>query len=87
MRVTIRVKPGSARPRVGGRYGEALVVAVSPRAVDGQATRAALDALAGAVGCRRREVILLTGSNSRTKIVQVPDVYSARVTELMEPGD
>lgn len=83
MRVTIRVKPGSARVRVGGRYGDALVVAVTARAVEGRATRAALDALAEAIGCRKREVILVTGSNSRTKIVEVPDVYGDRVAELM----
>ena len=84
MRVTIRVKPGSARVRVGGRYGDALVVAVTARAVDGRATKAALDALAGAIGCKKREVILITGTNSRTKIVQVPDMCKGRVAELME---
>lgn len=71
MRVAIRVKPGSARPKVGGRHGDALVVAVSPRAVDGKATEAALRAVADAFGVRRRDVTLVTGATSRDKVVEV----------------
>jgi len=50
MRVAIRVRPGASRTRVGGAYGERLVVAVGARAVDGAATEAALDAVAEACG-------------------------------------
>lgn len=71
MRVTIRVKPGSARPKVGGRHGDAIVVAVSPRAVDGKATEAALRAVADAFGVRRRDVTLVTGATSRDKVVEI----------------
>jgi uncharacterized protein len=70
-RVTIRVKPGAPRTRVGGMYGEALVVAVTVRAVDGKATEAALVALAEALGVRPRDVRLVTGATSRTKVVEV----------------
>ena len=59
MRVAIRVVPGSTRPRVGGRYGDALVVAVSARAVDGRATAASLAAVAAAFGVRERQVRLV----------------------------
>jgi uncharacterized protein len=70
-RVTIRVKPGATRTRVGGMYGEAMVVAVPARAVDGKATEAALVALAEALGVRPRDVRLVTGATSRTKVVEV----------------
>jgi uncharacterized protein len=71
MRVIVRVKPGSPRPGVGGEQDGALVVRVSARAVDGQATTAALDALAAAFGVRRHAVRLVSGAASRTKIVDV----------------
>lgn len=71
MRLAIRVKPGSARTSVGGRYGDALVVAVTARAVDGKATEAALRAVAGAFAVKRREVTLVSGATSRDKVVDI----------------
>lgn len=71
MRLTVWVRPGSARPGVGGEHDGALVVRVSPRAVDGQATAAALAAIADAFGLRRHAVTLVAGSAGRKKIVDV----------------
>jgi uncharacterized protein YggU (UPF0235/DUF167 family) len=71
MRIAIRVKPGSARPGVGGEHAGALVVAVSARAVDGKATEAALAAVAAAFGVRRSAVRLVFGAASRTKVVDI----------------
>lgn len=71
LRVPIRVKPGSARPGVGGTQGDALVVRVCERAVDGRATEAALRAVAEALGARRRDVRLVSGATSRDKVVAV----------------
>ena len=74
-KVAVRVKPGSARARVGGSYGDtgALVVAVTERAVDGRATAAALRAVAKALGVPRSAVTLLTGAVSRDKVLLVAD--------------
>lgn len=73
MRVAVRVRPGASRTRVGGSHGERLVVAVTARAVDGAATAAALEALAGALGVRPRHVTLVAGATSRDKVVEVSD--------------
>jgi len=87
MRVEIRVRPGASRARVGGAYGDRLVVAVSARAVDGAATEAALAALADALGVRRRHVTLVTGATSRDKLVDVSDAAApdlpARLAALL----
>lgn len=75
MRVLLRVRPGASRTAVGGQYdgvaGPALVVAVSARAVEGQATKAALDAIASAFGVRRAAVTLVRGATSRDKVVDI----------------
>jgi uncharacterized protein YggU (UPF0235/DUF167 family) len=86
MRVAVRVKPGSSRTGVGGDHDGALVVRVTARAVDGQATEAALQALAKAIGVRRREVTLVTGASSRTKLVDVvtSDHTDAELTERVQ---
>jgi uncharacterized protein len=69
VRITIRVRPGSARSAVGGEHAGALVV----RAVDGKATEAALAAVAAAFGVRRNDVSLVAGASGRTKVVEVAD--------------
>jgi hypothetical protein len=71
MRVTIRVRPRSARPGVGGEHDGALIVRISAPAVDGKATEAALAAVAGSFGVRRSTVHLVSGASSRTKIVDI----------------
>jgi uncharacterized protein len=65
MRFRIRVKPGSARPSVGGEHDGALIGRVSARAVDGKATEAALTAVADSFGVRRSAVRLVSGASSR----------------------
>jgi uncharacterized protein len=73
LRLWLRVKPGASRDRVGGRYGEdepaVLIVAVQARAVEGAANRAVVDLVARAFGLRAREVVLVSGDRSRTKVV------------------
>ena len=71
MRIAIRVRPGSARPDVGGEHDGALVVRVSARAVDGKATEAALAAVARSFGVRRSAVRLVSGASNRTKIIDI----------------
>jgi uncharacterized protein len=87
MRVTIRVRPGSKRPGVGGSLGDALVVRVGQRAIDGKATEAALAAVADAFGLPRNAVSLVTGVTSRTKVVQIAGGNPARLQQLLNPVD
>jgi hypothetical protein len=87
MRVTIKVRPGSTRPGVGGSLGGALIVRVAPRASDGRATEAALAAVASAFGLRRDAVSLVTGATSRTKIVEITDGDPAVLQQLLNPPD
>ncbi|TXL61402.1 DUF167 domain-containing protein [Aeromicrobium terrae] len=82
MRVTIRVRPGARKPEVGGTHDGALVVKVAAVPEGGRATQAALVALAEALGVPRRDVTLVTGMTSRTKIVEIPE-ESAPVYEAL----
>jgi uncharacterized protein len=78
VRITIRVHPGASRARIGGwRAGpgdeRVLEIWVTQRAVDGKATRSALDAVAKLAGVRRSSVRLVTGARARVKIVEIAD--------------
>lgn len=83
MRVTVRVRPGSSRTSVGGEHDGALVVRVQPRAVDGAATEAALRAVADEFGVPRRDVRLVSGLRSRTKVVAVDGADPADLVRLL----
>jgi uncharacterized protein len=93
LRITVRVRPGARRTRVGGTWGEGgteqiLCVWVQQRAVDGKATEAALRALAVALEVPRRSLRLVTGARARVKIVEVSDPPASlaeRVADLRAP--
>lgn len=82
VRLAIRVRPGASRTAVGGSHGDALVVRVAARAVDGAATEAALAAIAVAFGVRRRRISLVRGARSRDKVVDVEGDEAALVAAL-----
>jgi uncharacterized protein (TIGR00251 family) len=83
VRLTIRVRPGAGRTAVGGAHDGALVVRVAAPAVDGRATEAALAAVADAFGVRRRDVVLVTGATSRTKVVDVDGDHAEALAALL----
>ncbi len=93
MRVSVRVKPGASRTRVGGQYGaespdakSVLIVRVGARAVEGAATEAVLKAVAKAFGLRRADVDLIGGATSRTKVLELrgdEKDLSAQLAELL----
>jgi len=83
VRVTVRVRPGSSRTSVGGSYDGALVVRVQEQAVDGAATAAAVRAVAEAFGVRRADVTLVSGTTSRTKVLDVSGASESLLAELL----
>jgi uncharacterized protein len=89
LRFEIRVKPGASRTAVGGRRGDALVVAVTAPAVDGRANEAVRRALADAFEVRRRQVIIVRGERARDKVVEIAEPPAGtpdRLAELLEFG-
>jgi uncharacterized protein YggU (UPF0235/DUF167 family) len=88
VRILVRVKPGASRTRVGGRFdgpsGSALVVAVAARAVEGQATKAVLQAVADAFGVKRSAVTLVRGATSRDKLLEVAGDSAETAAKLKE---
>ena len=88
VRITVRVRPGASRTRVGGAYADALVVAVGAPAVDGRANEAVVAAVADAFGLRSRDVRLVRGDRSRTKVLELTGdraVLERRFEELRGP--
>jgi uncharacterized protein (TIGR00251 family) len=84
VRFAVRVKPGTRRTAVGGRWADdALVVAVAAPAVEGKANEAVRRALAAAFGVRRQDVVIVTGERGRDKVVEVDGATEERLAELL----
>ena|SRR6266536_2382530 len=83
LRFAVRVRPAASRTSVGGRRGEALVVAVAAPAVDGKANEAVRRALAEAFAVRRRQVSIVRGERARDKVVEIEAGDQRRLAELL----
>jgi len=70
-RLRLRVSPGSARPGVVGRHGEAWKVRVAAPPEDGRANEAVERLLSEALAVPPQTVTLVSGRGSRDKIVEL----------------
>lgn len=82
--VRLRVQPGARDTRWAGRYGAALRLRVSARAVDGQANAACVEFLARAAQVGRSAVVLIQGSRSRDKLFRIDGVSREAAQALLE---
>jgi uncharacterized protein YggU (UPF0235/DUF167 family) len=73
----LRVIPGSAKPGIVGRYGDAWKLRVGARPERGQANEATVDLLADTLGLPSAHVRLVSGHGSRDKTVEVAGLTTA----------
>jgi uncharacterized protein len=85
-RLRLRVVPGSTRPGIVGRLGEAWKVRVAEAPERGRANEAVLDLLAEALSLPRRDVSLVAGHASRDKIVEVDGIGEDETQSRLENG-
>ena len=85
VRFTVRVQPRASRSAIEGVHGDALRVRLSAPPVDGAANEALIELLAKALGVAKRDVRVVAGGASRSKVIEVEGVASARVRALAAP--
>jgi uncharacterized protein (TIGR00251 family) len=78
----ILVAPRASRPGVGPVVGDRLKIAVGAAPQDGEANRAVVAILAGALGVRASAVAIVRGQSSRRKTVSVAGATVAQVLAL-----
>ena len=79
--MSVRAKPNSARNRVGGSYGQSLIVAVTDPAVEGKASKAILGLLSEVLDVPKSAFRIKSGEHARTKIIAI-DVETSRVAQI-----
>lgn len=87
--VAVHVQPGSRRPGVVGRHGDALKVRVAAPPVDGRANRAVLELLAALLDVPASSITLVAGTGARRKRLRIsgvddPGALAARIERLAD---
>jgi uncharacterized protein (TIGR00251 family) len=79
---TVRVVPRASRSEVGGEHNGALRVRISAPPVDGAANRELARVLAKSFRVPQNAVEIVTGANSKNKIVRLQGADAARLEQL-----
>ena len=82
-RLRLRVIPGSARPGIVGRYGEAWKVRVAEAPERGRANEAVVDLLAEALSVSRRDVRIVAGHGGRDKVVELDGIAEHELVQRL----
>jgi uncharacterized protein len=83
VRVSIRVQPRASANEIAGVHGDALRIRLTAPPVEGAANAALVDFLASTLGIARRDVTIIAGSSSRSKIVELTGITEDRVRSLL----
>jgi uncharacterized protein (TIGR00251 family) len=69
--LNVRVEPRSSRPGIAGHYGDGIKVKLNSPPVDGRANSELIDILAKEYGIHKRDVEIISGRNSKNKVVRL----------------
>jgi len=83
-RFAVRVQPRSSRAGVDGVHAGALRVRVHAPPVEGAANEAVVEVLAKALGVAKRDVTIVSGAGSRSKVVDVDGLSAAAVRARLD---
>ncbi|HSH11730.1 MAG TPA: DUF167 domain-containing protein [Ilumatobacter sp.] len=83
-RLEIRVQPGASRNGFAGWYGDIAKLRVSAAPVDGAANDAVVEVLAELLGVRPRQIALVSGLSSRTKVLEIDQITAEELRDRLD---
>ena len=84
IRLSVRLQPRSSSNEIVGLQGESLKVRVTAPPVEGMANEALIDFLSESLKISRRNVCIVSGHSSRTKLIEVRGVDLEEVQRLAD---
>jgi uncharacterized protein (TIGR00251 family) len=84
VRFEVQARPRAKKSRVSAVREGAVVVQLAAPPVDGAANAELVETIAKALGVARREVTLVRGETSRTKVVEVRGLAAADVLARLQ---
>jgi len=84
VRFSVRLQPRASKNEIAGLQGAALKVRVTAPPVDGSANEALIELLSKALNTTRRNVCIVSGHSSRTKLIEISEVGLESVQRLAD---
>jgi uncharacterized protein (TIGR00251 family) len=82
VRFSVRLQPRASKNEIAGLQGTSLKVRVTAPPVDGLANEALIEFLSNALKTSRRNVCIVSGHTSRTKVVEISEADLESVQRL-----
>ena len=82
VRFSVRLQPRASKNEIAGLSGAALKVRVTAPPVDGLANKALIELLSRILNTSRRNVCIVSGYSSRTKLIEISEVSLESVQRL-----
>jgi uncharacterized protein (TIGR00251 family) len=82
VRFSVRLQPRASQNEIAGLSGAALKVRVTAPPVDGLANEALIELLSRALNTSRRNVCIVSGHTSRTKLIEISEANLESVQRL-----
>ncbi len=83
VRLALKLFPKSRQVGIDGVHDGRLHIKLNAPAVDGQANAALVVFLAGLLGVKKTQVLLVTGEKARQKIVEIEGISLERASQLL----
>jgi len=80
--INLKVNPGASRSEITGIKNKQLNVRLTAQPQDGKANACLCEFLAKALGCAKRDIVLVNGEKSRIKTVKAPLTCSEKLKEI-----
>ena len=87
VRFSVRLQPRASKNEIAGLQGSSLKVRVTAPPIGGLANQALIDFLSESLGVSRRNVCIVSGQSSRTKVVEVSEVGLEAIKRLAAEGE
>lgn len=84
VRVRVHVQPRASRTEIAGLHGDALKIRLAAPPVDGAANESLVAFLAERLALPRRNIRIVSGETSRTKLVEIDGATEDSVRRLAE---
>jgi uncharacterized protein len=83
IRLRIRVQPRASRTEIAGEHGDELKIRVTSPPIDGAANEEVRRYVAKKLGVAASRVVLVAGSSSRSKVLDVTGVDAETVRRVL----